>query len=79
MTDIIKAGILSDTHLTRPDRDFITATQQCFADCEVIIHAGDLTNISILDIFSDKTVYVVHGNCCGKTSHTAYLESGAFS
>ena len=71
MTDIIKAGILSDTHLTSPSRDFIKAARKCFADCQVIIHAGDLTDISVLDIFSDKTVYAIHGNCCGRTSHTA--------
>ena len=71
MTDIIKAGILSDTHITRPNRDFLDAVQQCFSDCEVIIHAGDLTDLSVLDAFSDKTVYAVHGNCCGRTNRTA--------
>ncbi len=78
MTDIIKAGILSDTHLTSPNRDFIKAAQQCFADCQVIIHAGDLTDISVLDIFSDKTVYAIHGNCCGRTSHTALPRERSF-
>ncbi|MCI5196590.1 MAG: metallophosphoesterase [Candidatus Electrothrix sp. AW5] len=78
MTDIIRAGILSDTHLTRPSQDFITAAQQCFANCEVIIHAGDLTDISVLDIFSDKTVYAVHGNCCGRTSHASLPQEQRF-
>jgi len=78
MKNTIKAGILSDTHLPRPDRDFITAAQQCFAECQVIIHAGDLTDISVLDIFSDKTVYAVHGNCCGRTTHTALPTERSF-
>uniref|UniRef100_UPI0040579024 metallophosphoesterase family protein n=1 Tax=Candidatus Electrothrix sp. TaxID=2170559 RepID=UPI0040579024 len=78
MTKTIKAGILSDTHLNRPSREYLDAVRQCFADCQVIIHAGDLTDISVLDIFSDKTVYAVHGNCCGKTSHTALPRERSF-
>ena len=61
---MIRAGILSDTHLTTIDREFIQWTKQCFADCDVIIHAGDLVDISLLEAFPDKTVHAVHGNCC---------------
>ena len=71
MSKTIRAGILSDTHLSRPNRDYLNAARQCFADCEVIIHAGDLTDISVLDAFTGKTVYGVRGNCCGRTSCTA--------
>jgi putative phosphoesterase len=60
----IKAGILSDTHLSSADDEFIRLTKQCFADCEVIIHAGDLTSIAVLDAFAGKLVYAVHGNMC---------------
>lgn len=61
---VIKAGILSDTHLNGPDQLFLRQVDLCFADCEVIIHAGDLTDRSVLDVFSGKTVYAVHGNMC---------------
>ncbi len=61
---MIKAGILSDTHLTRVTTNFLHAIQQCFADCEVIIHAGDTVDSSIMETFAKKTVYAVHGNCC---------------
>ncbi|MCI5158609.1 MAG: metallophosphoesterase [Candidatus Electrothrix sp. AUS1_2] len=71
MSTIIKAGILSDTHISRPNRDFLDAVRHCFADCEIIIHAGDLTDISVLDAFAGKTVYAVRGNCCARTSRTA--------
>jgi hypothetical protein len=67
---MIKAGILSDTHLTSLTRDFLRLTEQCFADCDVIIHAGDLVDISVLDAFPGKTVYAVHGNCCGRLART---------
>ena len=61
---MIRAGILSDTHLMGPSEDFKKLVQHCFAGCDTIIHAGDLTDISLLDGFHDKTVYAVHGNMC---------------
>ncbi len=67
---MIKAGILSDTHLTRVSTDFLHAVQQCFADCEIIIHAGDVVDVFTLDVFRGKTVHAVHGNCCGSSTQT---------
>lgn len=67
----IKAGILSDTHLSSADDAFIRLTRECFADCEVIIHAGDLTSIAVLDAFAGKLVYAVHGNMCDVNSFLA--------
>ncbi len=60
----IKAGVLSDTHITTPDHLFRRLVDHCFSECEVIIHAGDLIDISILDAFADKTVHAVCGNMC---------------
>ncbi len=59
-----RVGILSDTHLTRPSSWFRRQTQQAFHDCSVILHAGDLTDISILDVFEGKEIHAVHGNMC---------------
>ena len=64
----IKAAILSDTHLSRADDAFISQVEQCFAGCEVIIHAGDLTSIAVLDAFAGRQVYAVHGNMCDASS-----------
>lgn len=62
-------GILSDTHLRSPDERFISQCINAFHHCEVIIHAGDLTDASILTVFKEKEVYAVHGNMCNpKTS-----------
>jgi len=68
---MITAGILSDTHLAGSDEKFQHVVQHCFRDCTVIIHAGDLTDLSLLQAFSDKTVYAVHGNMCNPSSRSA--------
>jgi putative phosphoesterase len=68
---MIKAGILSDTHLSHVTTDFLEAVRRCFADCEVIIHAGDTVDVFMLDAFRGKTVYAVHGNCCGAATQAA--------
>ena len=60
-----RIGILSDTHLNSPSPGFVKQVQQAFANCSVILHAGDLTDISILDSFADKEVHAVQGNMCG--------------
>ena len=65
---MIKAGILSDTHLFAPDRTFASRAARAFGDCEIIIHAGDLTEIGVLDIFRDKKIYAVHGNMCSRVT-----------
>ena len=65
---IIKAGILSDTHLNRADDTFIRQVARCFAGCEVIIHAGDLTAARVLDAFAGREIYAVHGNMCDASS-----------
>ena len=61
---MITIGVLSDTHLREPDRWFKEKTQRCFADADMILHAGDLTSLSVLDVFRGKTVHAVHGNMC---------------
>ena len=61
---MIRAGILSDTHLTSPDSEFVQLTHHCFRSCEIVIHAGDLTSSSILQVFAGKTVHAVCGNMC---------------
>jgi hypothetical protein len=76
---MIKAGILSDTHLTRVSTDFLHAVQQCFADCEVIIHAGDIVDPAVLKAFPGKTVQAVHGNCCNLAAHNRLPDQLEFS
>lgn len=61
----MKIGILSDTHLSRPDPAFAGLAARCFAGTDMILHAGDLTDPSILQVFAGREVHAVHGNMCG--------------
>ncbi|MBU0729142.1 MAG: YfcE family phosphodiesterase [Proteobacteria bacterium] len=60
----VKVGILSDTHLDRPTELFRKLAEECFADTSAILHAGDLTEMSILEVFKGKELHAVHGNMC---------------
>lgn len=61
---MITIGVLSDTHLIEPDKWFKEKAKLCFADADMILHAGDLTSMSVLEVFAGKTVHAVHGNMC---------------
>lgn len=77
-TAAIKAGVLSDTHLIRPDALFTRQVQRCFADCGHIIHAGDLTEAAILAAFQGKTVHAVCGNMCSSSTRQTLPERRVF-
>lgn len=68
---MIKIGILSDTHLPGPNDLFQEQAIACFHDVHMILHAGDLTDISVLDVFDGKEVHAVHGNMCGFSTCTS--------
>ena len=74
----IRAGVLSDTHLTQPDTRFMHHIRQCFHTCEVIIHAGDAVDPSVLEAFRDKTVYAVCGNMCNQAMASQYPKTLRF-
>lgn len=63
---MIRVGILSDTHLSNCSDSFRRQVETVFAECPIILHAGDLTDISVLAAFSGKEVHAVHGNMCNK-------------
>jgi uncharacterized protein len=63
-----RIGILSDTHITTPQAWYIQQVEAAFQDCPIIFHAGDLTDISILNIFKGKEIHAVHGNMCEHSS-----------
>lgn len=61
----MRIGVLSDTHLTSHAnglRLFERLAAGPFRDAEMILHAGDLIDPSILDAFPDKIVHAVRGN-----------------
>ncbi len=60
----VTIGILSDTHLHEPSEHFRQLVATCFAEASIILHAGDLTDYRILEVFADRQVHAVHGNMC---------------
>ena len=61
---MIRAGILSDTHLTHVSQTLIDLVERAFESCDHIFHAGDVTDSSLLQVFRGKTIHAVHGNMC---------------
>jgi putative phosphoesterase len=74
-----RVGVLSDTHLSGIDETFAQRVEHAFAECSAVIHAGDLTSRTILEVFGDRPVYAVHGNMCGYETRSALPESLTFS
>ena len=64
MTDInkVKIGVVSDTHISGFDPRLKKVIDENFGDVDLIFHAGDLVDISVLSLFGDKEVRAVHGN-----------------
>ena len=58
----LKIGVISDTHLRRPDDGLRAIIRKHFHDAELILHAGDLVDLSVLDAFGDVEVIGVRGN-----------------
>lgn len=75
---MMQAGVVSDTHLQQADAQFMAQVARAFAACEVIIHAGDLTDAAILTAFQGKTVYAVSGNMCNAATKIALPERRVF-
>ncbi len=71
---MIQIGIISDTHLPNPTSAFEQQCQTAFSRCEMIIHAGDLTDISLLSIFRSKEIHAVCGNSCNRITRMSLPE-----
>lgn len=59
---IMKIGVISDTHMAKPSKDLYRLMEGVFKDASMILHAGDLTGIEVLDAFSEKKTVAVCGN-----------------
>jgi putative phosphoesterase len=58
----LKIGVISDTHLKEPDDRLLAIIRKNFRDTDLILHAGDLVDLKVLDVFGDKEVVAVCGN-----------------
>jgi hypothetical protein len=58
----VKIGVISDTHLRGYDERLQIICEYYFSDVDLILHAGDLVDISVLDAFEGKEVKAVYDN-----------------
>jgi hypothetical protein len=58
----MKIGILSDTHLANITEDFKETMKRVFDGVDMIIHAGDITGISVFNYLSNWDLKAVRGN-----------------
>lgn len=58
----MKIGVISDTHLRGPDDRLLAIVRTHFRDAGLILHAGDLVDLAVLEVFGDRDVVAVCGN-----------------
>jgi putative phosphoesterase len=58
----MKIGILSDTHLTRVTPELKRLFQTHFAEVDLILHAGDMVDLSVYEFLQSYKVEAVQGN-----------------
>jgi putative phosphoesterase len=79
----MKIGVISDTHLRQYDERLRRIVDEYFRDVEIIMHAGDLVALEVLDVFAGKEVKAVCGNMDGadirdRLSDKMLIEMGGF-
>ncbi|MDD2670766.1 MAG: metallophosphoesterase family protein [Syntrophales bacterium] len=79
----MKIGVVSDTHLKGYDERLKRIADKYFADAGLILHAGDLVDLRVLDAFSGREVRAVHGNMDpgetrGALPEKTVVEAGGF-
>lgn len=58
----MKIGVISDTHLGDYDGRLKKIIDEHLKDSDLILHAGDLVDLRVLDIFEGKELKAVCGN-----------------
>lgn len=74
----MKIGVISDTHLDGYDEKMRKSVDEHFNDADIILHAGDMIDSSVLKIFGDKEVRAVCGNMDNRSIREKYPESLLF-
>jgi putative phosphoesterase len=60
---MLNLGVISDTHLSDPGRSLPVEISRIFRGVDLILHAGDLTSIHVIQFLEDLApVEAVHGN-----------------
>lgn len=58
----MKIGVISDTHLHEVNSELVDIYENYLSDVDMIVHAGDLVTLEIVDFISQKPIHVVQGN-----------------
>ena len=58
----VKIGVLSDTHAAEYSEELARIAELHFNNVELILHAGDMVDLSVLDALHPKKVEAVAGN-----------------
>jgi hypothetical protein len=62
---MIRVGVISDTHLRSYNQNLAQKLAKHFKDVQMILHAGDITELSVLDMLDAPQVIAVLGNMDG--------------
>jgi putative phosphoesterase len=57
-----RIGVLSDSHLCEPDPGLAARLARVFQGVDMIMHAGDITSLTVLDMLEAPEVIAVAGN-----------------
>ena len=58
----MKIGVISDTHLAEPAENLEELMSGPFQGADMILHAGDITELAVLEFFGGKEILAVYGN-----------------
>jgi putative phosphoesterase len=58
----MKIGVVADTHLLQPVQTLAELMSGPFLEAEMILHAGDITELGVLESFGGKEILAVCGN-----------------
>lgn len=58
----MKIGVLSDTHLKRPEPFLERILDETLRDVDMVLHAGDIVAYSVLEVLESRGVMAVCGN-----------------
>ncbi len=57
-----RIGVISDTHLRQASPELAQRVKQAWGPVDMILHAGDITNLAVLDSLAPPEVIAVAGN-----------------
>lgn len=58
----MRIGVISDTHLMSYNKELADIVSRYFSDVDLILHAGDIVDTDVLEIFNHKELFAVCGN-----------------